>query len=129
LAKRLAAQQATEAGIRTAISRLYYAAHLTARQKAWEKGWVEESDKPVHARVISSLRRKNRAQGDRLDLLRECREHSDYHLDAKSGPSNHACKLCEQTRRSGSMEDRATTAYWEYARDIYERLMPLLDKL
>src|SRR5713226_6790753 len=90
LAEWLAVQRGDEAGLRTAISRLYYAAHLTATRRASLKGWFIPTGRGGdHGGVIRAL--ANRGWRDRAGQLRrllELREHADYHLDSAAGPFN-----------------------------------------
>ncbi len=78
IANSLAALDSSEASLRTAVGRAYYAAFLIARQNLGVTG-----RRNVHSRVISELKRTDRFAGDQLDKLEELRGFADYDMDVQ----------------------------------------------
>lgn len=70
-----------ESKYRTSISRAYYAAYLTARDKLESNGVSFSKNTTVHKEVIDKLRQKNRIAGNMLFNLRKERNKADYELD------------------------------------------------
>jgi len=64
-----------EAKLRAAIGRAYYSVMLRARA-----GLGVTGSRNIHSRVISSLRKIDRAAGDQLDKLESLRGVADYEL-------------------------------------------------
>ncbi|HEV3109083.1 MAG TPA: hypothetical protein VGY99_01205 [Candidatus Binataceae bacterium] len=130
LALWLSSQRPDESSHRTGISRIYYAAHLTARDKLSQKGWLMPSGKgDDHGLVIRELRRRrfsNRA--DELRYLKDLREHSDYHVDADRSVLNEDCQLCERIMLSSGAEV-VSAEHLREALEVGQRLLPLLEKL
>jgi hypothetical protein len=126
----LTSQRADEASRRTGISRIYYAAHLTARERLSQKGWIKPTGKgDDHSLVIRELRtRRFKGRADELRYLKELREHSDYHLSASRTDLNESCELCEKVRGS-SPSDVVSAEHWREALEVSRRLLPLLEKL
>lgn len=79
LAQELAAPGASEARLRTAVARTYYAVFLVAREKL---GVTTQDD--VHSTVIGQVKARYRVAGDQLDKLRRLRRRADYELDPTS---------------------------------------------
>jgi len=130
LALWLTSQRADEPTRRTGISRIYYAAHLTARERLSQKGWLMPTGKgDDHGLVIRELRaRRFKDRADELRYLRELRDHSDYHLSASRSALNESCELCEKVRESSSTEV-VSAEHWREAFEIGRHLLPLLEKL
>ena len=115
LARKLAAPEADEATIRTAIGRLYYAAHLLTRQVLWERRGYSAGTSDAHAKLIREINKgKTQVLAGMLKRLRELRVHCDYHIDSASGPFNPECTLCERVRNK---PDSPVVGYshWEEA--------------
>jgi hypothetical protein len=119
-----------EAGLRAAISRSYYAAHLIAREKLRQKGWsMATGFGSDHSAVIRELRtRRFRTHGDTLALLKECREHADYHLDSTESELNRDCKICQKLRTAGASKI-VEIDHWQEAQNLVLRCLPLLEKI
>lgn len=130
LALWLVQQRVDEVSLRTAISRVYYAGHLLAVQRLMQKGWEPRGGGEDHGRVLQELRsRRTRNLAGMLDQLRELREHADYHLDASDTVLNQRCKLCRQLRELlATSEPVVNRNHWEEAKEVSERLIPLLEK-
>jgi hypothetical protein len=131
LAVLLAQNQPSEAAIRTAISRAYYACHLLGRQRLMRLGWEPKGKGDDHGGVIRELKsRRTRPLGDQLDLLREHREHADYHMDASSSVLNPHCTFCQKIResppKSGPM---INSSHWAEVEEVSGNLISLLKKL
>ena len=80
----------TEAHIRTAIGRSYYAVHLKALWGLERRGLFEpNADASDHGRVISTLRlhRRNEA-ADELRRLRRLRDIADYRINVEIVPAD-----------------------------------------
>ena len=123
----LVSQRADEGSRRTGISRIYYAAHLTARERLSQKGWLTPTGKgDDHSLVIRELR--TRRFKDRADELRYLRDHSDYHLSASRSMLNESCELCEKVRESPGAEV-VSPEHWREALEVGRRLLSLLEKL
>lgn len=73
LARELAQQPATEARLRTAVSRAYYAAFLTARDRLRIQG-------EGHQPVLHAARTVHRPTGEKLSALFRFRILADYDL-------------------------------------------------
>ncbi len=130
LALWLMSQRAVESSRRTAISRIYYAAHLTARDKLSQKRWLVPTGRgDDHTLVIRGLRtRRFRNRADELRYLKDLREHSDYHVTAALNIVNENCQICEKVRLlPGS--DVVSAEHWREALEVGLRLFPLLEKL
>lgn len=129
LAQWLVDQRKDESSLRTAISRIYYAAHLIALQKLIQKGWTPTGRGKDHDGVIRELRsRRFRNQGDQLKSLLELREHADYHVDTAQTIRNQYCEFCKKVRDSQD-EQNVNIRHWEEALSIGNRCMPHLEKL
>lgn len=87
LADRLAtASSASEAELRTAVSRAYYALHLRARENLAAAGELKATGTGAdHELVISGLRGRGGSLGDQLDWLRIRRIRADYRLASTVG--------------------------------------------
>ena len=78
VATTLMASASNEPEIRSAIGRLYYAAHLTAREGLSKKGWTPTGKGADHRLVIQELSaRRYRKESDQLEYLKQLREHAD----------------------------------------------------
>ncbi len=82
LAKNLtSASSASEADLRTAISRAYYAVYLRARETLIAAGEMQSTKSGAdHGIVISKLRSRGGSLGDQVDWLRVRRTRADYRL-------------------------------------------------
>jgi uncharacterized protein (UPF0332 family) len=129
LALSLVTDDAEESYLRTAISRTYYACHLLAREKLLLNGW--EPSRIEHSAVIRELRKgKTRDRGDELNLLREYREHADYHLKASPSLSNPDCSFCEEIHKSlKGPVSIVNQEHWKEVQETSKKLFPLLEKL
>jgi hypothetical protein len=129
LAVRLAAATAQESDLRAAMSRLYYAAHLLARETLKEKWNCTFSEfGEAHSQVIRELRqRRTKNLSDLLFRLKELREHSDYHLRGLKGISHPNCTLCDDAKKSNT--DLVTRSQWVEALQNARRFMPLIIKI
>ena len=75
------APTASEAELRTAISRAYYAVHLRARETLIAAGQMQSTkNRADHEIVISKLRSRGGSLGDQVDWLRVRRIRADYRL-------------------------------------------------
>lgn len=131
LAHWLIEQKTDESSLRTAISRVYYAAHLIARERLVQKSWTPKGSGADHDGVIRELRnRRFRQQGDHLKRLLELREHADYHLEASLTVRNQGCSFCRQIRNS-TVPDAETVGmnHWSEVDSVSKRCLPLLEKL
>lgn len=72
-----------EARYRTSISRAYYAAYLTTRQKLESSGIIFTKASTVHKEVSDALRDTDRNAFNMLYYLRQKRNNADYDLDMK----------------------------------------------
>jgi hypothetical protein len=71
----------TQAQLRTAVSRAYYATHLAGRERLSETGKFSASGTGEdHLNVIAVLKSMDGALGDQLDRLRILRNRADYNL-------------------------------------------------
>ena len=71
------AQQGTEADLRTAVGRLYYALFHVAKERTGAKG------KGIHKKVVQAVKKRDNATGNQLDSLRRLRVAADYELVPK----------------------------------------------
>ena len=132
IAQWLVGQNKDEAGLRTAISRVYYAAHHIAATRLVQKGsWTPQGFAADHGGVINALKQgRLRQRGDELEALRILREHSDYHLDASITIENQErCSHCKKIRTSSSPTDVVTNEHWKEVTTIASRCIPLLEKI
>lgn len=131
LALWLSQQRTDETSLRTAISRVYYAAHLLAVERLVQRGWEPTGTGADHGGVIRELRsRRTRNLGDRLEQLLELREHADYHLEATDTVRNQYCKYCKQIRESSSpTQPVVNSKHWAEVQEISQNLLPLLERL
>ena len=79
VADSLVSQDASEASLRTAVGRIYYAVFLTARETLGVSGRSR-----IHGRVIGELRRRDRYAGGQLERLEGLRVVADYQLEVQS---------------------------------------------
>jgi len=98
--------QDTEAILRTAVGRAYYALFLVARERTCTR-----ERKKVHYRVIKAVKRRDRSTGEQLKSLFRLRKVADYEL------------VPENPR------DRDWDQNWKRAKDIVDHLLPKLQKL
>jgi uncharacterized protein (UPF0332 family) len=132
LARWLVTQSHDESKLRTAISRVYYAAHHIALERLVQKNWMTPSGTGNdHGAVIRELRnRRTRQLADNLSKLLELRQHADYHLDATLSARNASCSLCKQIRESVTPHsDPVNKAHWDEVATVSGRCIPLLEKL
>ena len=76
IATSLVLSDSSEASLRTAVNRLYYATFLATREALSVSG-----SRTIHGRVSGELRRYDRLAGERLERLFELRRLADYMLD------------------------------------------------
>jgi hypothetical protein len=130
VAASLIASGTGEAKLRTAIGRLYYAAHLAARERLRSRGWRPTGKGRDHALVIGELATRHfRKESDQLAYLKELREHADYHLESRQTPLNQNCKLCSELRKIGPASSAVTLWHWQEAIDTSNHVFPKLRKL
>ena len=131
LADWLATTQANEVGFRTAINRVYYAAHLMAREWLRKGNWEPRGRGDDHSGVIRELKSRGRLRqlGWMLDELRELREHVDYHLESTESSLNRVCSHCTNARRSASDEPLVNEHHWNNVQEISRQLLPRLESL
>jgi hypothetical protein len=127
----LSQQRTDEASLRTAISRVYYAAHLLAVERLVQKGWEPTGRRDDHMGVFRRLNRGATMQlASRLRILLELREHADYHLEATDTVRNRDCKYCKQVR--DSLPPTALVVnwqHWEEVQEVSQNLLPYLERL
>ena len=75
VAESLAAGDASEANLRTAVSRTYYAVFLVIRER-----FGVEGKRNIHGRVIGAVYAYDKAAGERLQKLEALRALADYRL-------------------------------------------------
>lgn len=93
LANHLAANNSNEAGLRTAVGRVYYAAYLIALYHLYPDGRIPRSrirHQPTnrrgsHATVIDDVVDRDSALGTKLNALMELRVQADYRLVPEAG--------------------------------------------
>ena len=68
----------SEASLRTAVGRLYYAAFLSVRESLGMAGRSR-----IHGRVIGEMRRRDRTAAVQFDTLRNLRLTADYELEVQ----------------------------------------------
>ena len=132
LAQWLVDQRDDASGLRTAISRVYYAAHLIARERLIQKNWWTPTGSGAdHDGVIRELRnRRFRLQGDRLKRLLELREHADYHLEASLTVRNNNCSFCRKIRDSNNPTAQTVNRnHWDEVSNVSSNCVPLLEKI
>ena len=78
IADLLVSHPTSEAGLRTAVGRLYYAAFLSAREFLAVPGRTR-----IHQRVIGELRTHDRMAAQQLETLRRIRVVADYDLEVQ----------------------------------------------
>lgn len=105
-ARRLAISEDSEAGLRTAVSRAYYAIFLTAR----EKTGVRDKHKS-HEKVIKALKLASKKTGEKLDSLRRLRSVADYDLLPKK------------------LKERDWKINWEWTNMIVDNILSRLQTL
>lgn len=76
LAYALGAQAESEAHLRAAVGRAYYALLLTARERLG----IPPGHRRVHKKTLRAVRRVDKATGDKLGRLQGLRDEADYHL-------------------------------------------------
>jgi uncharacterized protein (UPF0332 family) len=81
LAETIYSSNKDETGCRATIGRVYYAAFLSARNKAGISSRVFDGHKTVAEHYSSSSDEKSAAIGNRLNALRVSRTNSDYDCD------------------------------------------------
>jgi hypothetical protein len=130
LASWLTEQRTDEASIRTAISRVYYAAHLLVVRKP-KNNWVPTGTGADHRGVIRALNRGATTRlASLLEQLLELREHADYHVEATDTVFNRGCRFCKKIAASSSQREQVVDlSHWEEVKKISARLFPLLEKL
>lgn len=85
-ARALASEDHSEACLRSAVGRAYYAAFLVARERvqALRPGALRRSTKRGwHQAVIAELKSIDRTAGDQLDSVRKLRVSADYYIESK----------------------------------------------
>ena len=131
LAEWLVANQPHEASLRTAISRIYYAAHLLARESLRTKhGWEPTGRGDDHSAVIRELRRgKTTSLGFNINELRRLREHADYHLESIDTIVNRDCRHCQNVRKSAPGAPVVDESHWQNVQELTRVVFPQLDRL
>ena len=82
LAREILSGDPSEAGLRTAISRSYYAVHHKAADTLAADALFTRTYSGVdHEMVIELLRGRRGPEGDRVDTLRKLRNRADYRID------------------------------------------------
>jgi len=131
LALWLSQQRTDEASLRTAISRVYYAAHLLAVERLVQRGWEPKGTGDDHMGVFRRLDRgATRHLAVKLRTLLELREHADYHLEATDTVRNRDCKYCKQVRDSSPPTALVVNwQHWEEGQEVSQNLLPYLERL
>jgi uncharacterized protein (UPF0332 family) len=131
LANWLVANQTNEASLRTAISRMYYAAHLLARERLITKrNWSPTGGGADHSGVINALRRGRTSQlSYNLRELLRLREHADYHLEAMDTALNQQCLHCQKVRESAAGTPVVNKSHWDNVHELSQAVFPQLDRL
>jgi len=131
LALWLSQQRTDEASLRTAISRVYYAAHLLAVERLVQRGWEPKGTGDDHMGVFRRLDRgATRHLAVKLRTLLELREHADYHLEATDTVRNQYCKYCKQIRESApSAESVVNLNHWAEVQEVSQNLLSSLERL
>jgi len=83
IAEQIVEAERSEATLRTAVGRLYYAAFLKARQVLYRGASVPRhliKKKGEHAVIVEGVKARNWSLGTQLDTLRELRVQADYFL-------------------------------------------------
>jgi hypothetical protein len=113
-----------EASFRTAVNRVYYAAHLLAVEKAQsKKSFVPKGTGEDHFGVIRALRPGATSQiANRLADLLERRFHVDYHLKTTDDVAG-SCKHCEKFRQAPSSGVAVGRDLWEEAKVLADELL------
>ena len=110
IAEQIVEANKSEAALRTAVGRLYYAAFLKARQVLY-RGVVPrrliKKKRGEHAVIAENLRARNWVLGTQYDTLRELRVQADYFLVPKQ-------------------EYQDWLANWSRAKAVADGLMPKL---
>lgn len=117
-AQRSALADRSEACLRTAVGRLYYAAFLTALWRLYPQGSIPgqrleqqpANRRSVHAVVIDDVRDRYFTAGTQLDRLRLLRVQADYRLRPESGYGD-------------------WTANWRNASALYQSVLPTVRRL
>jgi hypothetical protein len=124
-------QRDDEASLRTAINRVYYAAHLLAREKLISRGeLVPKGTGDDHWQVIKTLRPgKTRGLADMLDELRRLRQHADYHLNPDETAANEGCRHCKKVREASGSFPLVNQTHWNDAQNTGKRVFPLINML
>ena len=127
LSLRLVSYEPNEAGYRTAISRAYYACHLTGCESTAKKGWFTPKHKGSdHSGLWRALRDKHTPWWSKVRDLQELREHADYHIDpTQQSPDNH-CSYCDSKTDTAALVDENI---WIRARDIANDILPRLQNI
>ena len=120
-----------EASLRTAISRMYYAAHLLARDfLITKRKWSPTGRGADHGSVIHELRRGPTSQiSFKLAELRRLREHADYHLEATDTELNRECQECQKVRGSAGETPVVNANHWDNVQELSQAIFPQLDRL
>jgi uncharacterized protein (UPF0332 family) len=87
----VASSERSEASLRAAASRAYYAAFHKSREAVERELGAKLGQDAVHAEVIRRLRQQSGTEtlGANLDRLRKTRSHADYNADS-AFPARHA---------------------------------------
>jgi hypothetical protein len=131
LADWLVTNRNNEASLRTAISRIYYAAHLLARERLIAKrNWSPTGRGNDHSGVIIALRQgRTRQLSDNLRELLRLREHADYHLEATDTELNQQCFHCQQVRGLAAGTPVVNKSHWDNVQELSQAVFPQLDRL
>ena len=94
IADLLVSRHTSEASLRTAVDRLYYAAFLSAREFLGVSGRTR-----IHQRVIGELRVHDRIAAHQLETLRNIRVVADYDLEVRDPLRNDWQRNYQMARR------------------------------
>lgn len=107
--------QATDAALRCAFSRAYYACFLAARDRLLDMGWAGYQVQGCHALVKKQVKyRVTPAIYAKYDALLELRLHADYHCTATPSAINRNGN-CPYCRRSTTAFPKPASSrdYWD----------------
>ena len=124
IALRITRDHSDESAWRTAISRVYYACYLAARNHLMLQGWQFQGRRSVHEQVAQEYQRRGHTGiRNMLRRLKYLRIHADYHHHAARMPTvNDTCRLC-QARRRGEVRPAVDEALWLQAEKTASQLL------
>ena len=83
VADSLSDRGSSEANLRTAVNRIYYATFLATREAL-----QTQDRRRIHGRVIGELKRHDRHASRHLDMLMDLRVAADYQLEVQESDRN-----------------------------------------